>query len=367
MKIEVYSPAVRRREMDAVLTALVEDSIGPGEQAKLLVQIAKERLGFDACLALRSPALALSIALKALGIEAGKGVLISYLSPRYYEWAIRDAGLVPLYCGTAPGSPLASKETVEQVLKERPGGIEARCVALHHSLGYLPESEAIASLGLPLIEDCSQSYGSVFSGQDDGDSAAGADGKPAPVQKRLFPGPFTSGVFTILGLEERDMLTSGGGALLYAGTRRDAALLRGYAEMPPEYALPDMNAAMAAAQFREGAKNLQKRKTIAETYLRAALQTRHKRFVTPEGFEYNNYAFPLVLESGLKDVKAYAKKKDIAVESAFENSIAASREDPPAWCREAYSLSLRTALFPVHPRLGAKDVEKVSRLITTLP
>ena len=43
MKIEVYSPTIRRKEMDAVLTAMVEDQIGPGERARLLLQTAKDR------------------------------------------------------------------------------------------------------------------------------------------------------------------------------------------------------------------------------------------------------------------------------------------------------------------------------------
>jgi dTDP-4-amino-4,6-dideoxygalactose transaminase len=30
MKIEIYSPTIRRKEMDAVLTAMVEEKIGPG-------------------------------------------------------------------------------------------------------------------------------------------------------------------------------------------------------------------------------------------------------------------------------------------------------------------------------------------------
>jgi hypothetical protein len=40
---------------------------------------------------------------------------------------------------------------------------------------------------------------------------------------------------------------------------------------------------------------------------------------------------------------------------------------PPALCPEAYSLSLRTALFPLYPRLGAAETGKVAKLIAALP
>jgi dTDP-4-amino-4,6-dideoxygalactose transaminase len=96
------------------------------------------------------------------------------------------------------------------------------------------------------------------------------------------------------------------------------------------------------------------------------MRNRHRQFIQPDG-EYNNYAFPLILESGMNDVKAYAKKKDIVVESAFEKTTAGSGKLPPEKCPDAYSLSLRTVLFPLYPRLRSQDVERVSRLIMTLP
>jgi dTDP-4-amino-4,6-dideoxygalactose transaminase len=301
MKIEVYSPTIRRKEMDAVLTAMVEDKIGPGERARFLIGSAKEQLRFDYCLSLRSPATALSLALKALNLEDGQGVVISALSPRYYKQVIEDLRLVPLYADVGASLPCVSRETVEKTIKAQSGGAGPvpRCLVVHHTLGFVPDLGALADLGVPVIEDLSQSCLSV----------------PPEGREPVH------GTFSILGLEERDMLTSGGGALLYAVNRRDASALRNFGDLPPEFCLPDMNAALAVVQFREGAKNLEKRREIAQIYTRSSLQTRHKRFIPPEGMEYNNYAFPLILETGLKDVTAYAKKRDITVESAFADTL----------------------------------------------
>ena len=356
MKIEIYSPTIRRKEMDAVLTAMVEDKIGPGGEAKFLIQTAREKLKFDYCVALRSPALALYLALKSLNLEQGQAVMVSALSPLYYARVIENLGLRPLYCDVLPSSVSMGRETVEKALASRPEDLEVRCIVLHHTLGYLSDAAAIAALGIPLIEDCSQSYGTAI----EDDQKSGEDG--------VLTG--NTGIFTILGLEERDMLTSGGGALLYSENRRtsrtrDAALLRNLGDLPPEYGLPDMNAAMAVVQFREAAKNLLKRREIARLYTQSALRTRHKRLV--EFAEYNNYAFPLILETGVKEVKAYARRKDIAVESAFDNTLVGSGIVPPDQCPEAYSLSLRTVLFPIYPRLGMTDAGKVAKLIQTLP
>jgi dTDP-4-amino-4,6-dideoxygalactose transaminase len=368
--------------MDAVLTAMVEDKIGPGERARLLIQTAKEQLHFDYALALRSPAIALELALKALNLEDGQGVLISALSPQYYLRVIEDLRLTPLCCDVSFAFPCMSRESIEKALAEKPEGLVVRCIALHHTLGFAPDIAAIAELGLPVIEDISQSYGTFLAGP--GKEAAGAkEGEGAPAQTAPAAPPVSAsapagadakervqGVFTILGLEERDMLTSGGGALLFAMNRRDGSVLRNYAGILSEYCLPDINAAMATVQFKEAPRNMERRKEIAQVYTQSSLRTRHKRFIplaaSPED-EYNNYAFPLVLEAGLKDVVSYARKKEIVVESAFEHTLAGAGIADSGRCPAAYSLSLRTVLFPLYPRLRSQEVERVSKLIMTLP
>jgi dTDP-4-amino-4,6-dideoxygalactose transaminase len=344
MKIEVYSPTIRRKEMDAVLTAMVEDKIGPGEHARSLVHVAREHIHFDYALSLRSPVMALYFALKALNAEKGRGVIVSALSPRYYATVIEGMGLKLLYCDVSPASPCPGKADVEAALRSGGGEGGVCAIVLHHALGYEPDTAGIADLGVPLIEDRSRSYGETEEGKET-----------------------ANGVFTILGLEDRDMLTSGGGALLYAMNRRDASVLRNYGELPREYCLPDINAALAAVQFRESAKNIGRRKEIAAVYTQAGLRTRHKRFVRRDEDGYNNYAFSLILETGLKDVKAYARKKDIMVESAFDDTLINAGALDPGLCPESYSLSLRTVLFPLYPRLRAAEVERVSKLIGTIP
>jgi dTDP-4-amino-4,6-dideoxygalactose transaminase len=335
MKIEVYSPTIKRREMDAVLTAMVEEKIGPGERNRFLIQTAKEQLHFDYALALRSPAVALHLALKALNIQRGKAVVISALSPRYYLNVISDLQLTPLFCDVTVDFPSMKIDAIEKAIAEKSEGFEVACIVLHHTLGFIPDTAAITELGFPVIEDISQSYGC------------------AP--------PQYGGAYCILGLEERDILTSGGGSLLFANNRREGIALRNYASIPNEYCLPDINAALAIAQFREIQKNIDRRAEIAQVYVQSSLRCRHKRFIPYS--EYNNYAFPLVLETGFKEVEAYARKKDIVVENAFENTAVNSGEK----CPISKSLSLRTVLFPLYPRLRSQEAERVSRLIMTLP
>jgi dTDP-4-amino-4,6-dideoxygalactose transaminase len=365
MKIEAHSPTIRRKEMDAVLTAMVEDHIGPGEYSRTIIQTAKEQIRFDFALALRSPATALKLALKALELEEGDGVLVSALSPRYYSYVLSELGLTPLYCDVSFSFPCINRDSVEKAMSAAPSGVKPRCIVLHHTLGFVPDTASVAGLGIPVIEDVSQSYCPADIGFE---KAAGETSAEKPGAEDTNPADKqVHGIFTILGLEERDVLTSGGGALLFSVNKKDSAALRAQSNIPPEYCLPDINAALAAVQFKAAARNLERRKEIAKAYIQASLRTRHKRFVPPDGVEYNNYAFPLVLETGMKDVTAYARKKEIIIENAFEQSLAGAGISDSVLCPVSYSLSLRTVLFPIYPRLGSQDVERVSRLITTLP
>jgi len=370
MKIEVYSPTIRRKEMDAVLTAMVEDQIGPGERARLLLQTAKEHIRFDYALALRSPVTALHLALKALELKEGDGVLVSALSPRYYAQTISDLHLTPLFCDVSYSFPCISRESVEKAITAKPSGVEPRCVILHHTLGFVPDAASVADLGIPVIEDISQSYTPVQETVD-GQVETAVSEKQSSLTSSSPAGSSPAiqnihGVFGILGLEERDMLTGGGGAILFAMNRKDGQILRAFSNIPPEFCLPDINAALAAVQFREAPRNMARRQEIAKAYTQASLRTKHKRFVPLEG-EYCNYVFPLVLETGMKDVAAYARKKEIIVESAFEQSLAGAGVIDSVLCPVSYSLSLRTVLFPLYPRLRSQEVERVSRLIMTLP
>ena len=357
MKIEAQTPTIRRKEMDAVLTAMVEDQIGPGERSKLLLQTAKEQLKFDYALALRSPATALFIALKALGLKENDRVLLSALSPRYYINVLEDLHLKPVFCDVSFSFPCIDNKSIEKAISD---DNKPACILLHHTLGYVPDTFSICGFEIPVIEDISQSYCPVLPALED-------DGETASVKTDEAERERPHGVFTILGLEERDMLTSGGGALLYAMSRKDSSLLRGFSNTPPEYCLPDINAALAIAQFKEAQRNALRRREIAKVYTQASLKTRHKKFVPLDDFEYSNYSFSLVFESGMKDVSAYARKKEIILENAFEQTVAAAGLCDAVLCPVSYSLSLRTVLFPLYPRLGSAEVQRVAKLIMTLP
>jgi len=358
--IQTYSTTIRRKEMDAVLTCMVDEKIGPGElNARLTAQV-KEFFKCDGSSAFRSPSIALKYALKALEIAPESKIAISALAPAWQYQAVIDLGMIPLVLDVREENGLVPFETWQKAVQSD----GAKVILLHESEGILPEAseiEEIVRIGVPVIEDISMSAGASVAQKDE-------NGNELPRKKAgLF------GIFTILGLEERDVITAGGGAVLMAPGRRDWIVLKKYCEEAPlTDLLPDINAALAWVQLKEFNRNESARKEIFNLYHHSCLIGRHKMLVRDMEEGSTMSCFPLVLASPFKDVKQYAAKKDIEVRQAFEGSVIdylvkIENQEIAEKCIKAKSLLLRTAHFPLYPRLTHSESAKISKVLGTLP
>ena len=349
--IQTYSTTIRRKEMDAVLTCMVDEKIGPGElNAKLITQI-KEFIKCDGAIALRSPAIALNYALMSMGLESGSKVMVSALAPAWQYQSLVSLGFEPLVLDVDELNGLVNEQIISEGIKQ--GG---KVLLLHETEGILPNLEEIVKLGVPIIEDISHSAGSAF-------SMTGADGS-ATLQKMAG----TFGVYSILGLEEKDVITAGGGAVLISPGRREWIVLKKYVdEAPLTDLLPDINAALAWVQVKEFARNEKTRKELFAMYQQACFIGRHKMYARENENGSTACSFPLVLSSSYKDVKQYAAKKDIEINLAYENSIIALKDELSETCIHAKSLYLRCVHIPLYPRLTHAESSKIIKVLSSLP
>lgn len=349
--IQTYSTTIRRKEMDAVLTCMVDEKIGPGElNAKLITQI-KEFIKCDGAVALRSPAIALKYALMSIGLETGSKVMVSALAPAWQYQSLVSMGFEPLVLDVDEVNGLVNEQIISEGIKQ--GG---KVLILHETEGILPNLEEIVKLGVPIIEDISQSAGSAF-------SMTGEDGF-AQLQKMAG----TFGVYSILGLEERDVITAGGGAVLISPGRREWIVLKKYVdEAPLTDLLPDINAALAWVQVKEFGRNERTRKELFAMYQQVCFIGRHKMYARENENGSTACSFPLVLSTSYKDVKQYAAKKDIEINLAYENSIIALKDELSETCIHAKSLYLRCVHIPLYPRLTHAESSKIIKVLSSLP
>ena len=302
-------------------------------------------------MALRSPAIALKYALMSMGLEANSKVMVSALAPAWQYQSLVSMGFETLVLDVDEVNGLVNEQIINEGIKQ--GG---KVLLLHETEGILPNLDKIVKLGVPIIEDVSQSAGSVF-------SMTGDDGS-ATLQKMAG----TFGVYSILGLEERDVITAGGGAVLISPGRREWIVLKKYVEEAPlTDLLPDINAALAWVQVKEFARNEKTRKELFAMYQQACFIGRHKMYARENENGSTACSFPLVLSSSYKDVKQYAAKKDIEINLAYENSIIALKDELSETCIHAKSLYLRCVHIPLYPRLTHAESSKIIKVLSSLP
>jgi len=327
--------------MDAVLTCMVAEKIGPGEMNQKLVQLVRESFLVDGAGAFRSASIAFHYALVALDLPKESGIIISALAPAWHYQSIQQLGYVPIVIDVDPDTALITPAGVEEAIQK--GG---RLLLLHETLGFLPDMTALLAFNIPIVEDLSQSLGSNLS-----EKAAGQ-----------------FGVFSILGLEEWDFLTAGGGAILTAPNRRESIVLKKLIEEAPVTdILPDINCALAFVQLKEMNRNIALRQDIHSMYVRSLLQGRHKTIIQQGEGNAAIYSFPVILSSGYKEVKQYVNRKEIEIELAFNGSVTAKLGETLEGCINAKSLLMRCVLFPLYPRLGSANAAKIAKVLATLP
>ncbi len=349
--IQTYSSTIRRKEMDAVLTCMVDEKIGPGEMARRLVQSVKEFFPVDGALALRSPAIALKYVLRAFGLEPGTGIIVSALAPLWQLQAVQELGFKPIVTDVSPDTACLTVDALEEGIRQ--GG---RLIIFTETAGYLPDFEAIQALGVPLVEDISRSVGAFH-------NLPAKEGEEQQVKRAG-----TYGVFSIMGLEEGDAVTGGGGAVLMAPARREWSILKRLGEEAPSTdLLPDLNSALAFIQLKEFSRNESVRQELFAAFQKALMAGRHKCLMrTPNGSSSVS-SFTVVLSSGLKDVRQYASRKGIEIQPTFNSSIAAFLDEQLEGCINARSLYLRTVDFPLYPRLGSTHASTIAKVLGTLP
>lgn len=357
--IQTFSSTIRRKEMDAVLTCLVDEKIGPGELNLRFMQTLKEYTGFSGAVAFRTPTIALSYALKALDLPKETPIMLSALAPFWQYSAVEELGFKPLVLDVDESTGVLTVQIVQEGIAA--GG---RLLILHETMGILPEIDEIVALGLPVIEDISHSFGALLK---KGEGAEGETQKT--VDKKSEPKAGSFGIFAIMGLEEFDTVTGGGGAVLLAKEHRDWVVLKKHTDLSPRTdILPDINSALALVQLKEFARNEEMRKTLFTLFQRSLMSGKNRTYSRGADETTTIWSFPVILNGSFKDAKQYSAKKEIEIQPAYSDSIIAHLDENQSQSLKiARSLSLRTVLFPLYPRLGSDSAKKIAKVLGTLP
>jgi perosamine synthetase len=339
--------------MDAVLSCLVNDEIGPGKASVRLEKEVSSLLKGRHALALREYTRAVEIAIRALDLPEGATIAVSALCHPVYPLVARSLGYRIALLDTEEDVPVVSVGALEaliagEVAPELPGVPAVGAVVADTPLGLVPNLSALLSLGVPVIEDVSMGFGATFDEQLVG----------------------TFGHVTIVGLEANHVLTAAGGAIVVSRERQVAIRAKELAAgLLAESRLSDLNAALGITQLAELQKQLTRRQELAERFGRALGRGRHGIPTQSEAANPVWPAFPVILDGSVKDAAIYARKYGVETENSFSGSYLAgyATAEEAALLMRAQGFLLRTLSFPLYPRLGKDQVATIERVLATLP
>ncbi len=341
MIIPLFKPTLKRKDMDSVLTCMVSDRLAPGLYAQEFVREMAARLRAAGGAALAGYYAAVGLALDLLELQRGDAVVLTPLAPSLYGTALAERGLVPVFVDVDARSGLMAPAEFEKALAQSP-----KAVVLHHSLGLVGNLAYYAGCGLKIIEDVSQALGATW-----GEEPAGS-----------------VGTVVVASLGEETLVTAGGGGLILARKKGEAQNLKRLLEKNPGYTLlPDLNAAVALSQIKELPSFLKIRREIFSIYHDALGRSRHSTLLQDEGGTAVPFSFPVVVETSMKGVRQFARKKGIDTRAAFSETVITMDDAVYNQFPNAKALLLRCVLFPLYPMLGRANVESIAKVLAVLP
>jgi dTDP-4-amino-4,6-dideoxygalactose transaminase len=312
---------------------MVHDKLASGEITRQLGREAAKALQLKEAAVYASVEGAVGRLVRGLGLKPGDKVVVSPLAPPYWGASLTRLGLTPLWADVLEESPVLDPVAVSALLSEEP-----KLIVADTCLGYLPDVDALSAFGLPVVEDIGQGLGGISGGL-----AAG-----------------TRGVGVLVSFAPETLVAGAGGAL--AGFRKPA-IEEEDEDARWEY-LSDLGAALILSQWKD-AETFAEKKREHFSYLFHRLPKGYRQPRQPGDASPVFPWFPVVVESGAKDVLAYARKKAVEADWAFRHQTAFA--DDAGFCPRARFFLSHTVVFPLYAIISSKELELVGKVIGSLP
>ena len=242
-------PTLGSEEIEAVSKVIAGGEIAQGRVVAEFEEKLAHHVGCRGGVATSSGTAALHLSLLALGIGKGNEVLLPSFTCVALLHAIRYVGAVPRLVEVDGKSFNIDIRDLERRISPR-----SRAIIVPHMFGLPVAMERIKKLGLPVIEDCAQTFG------------VNVDGQPVG----------SLGEIAVFSFYATKLMTTGEGGMVIS-TREDYLEkirdLREYDKKETfarrfNYKLTDMQAAMGLVQLKKLTGFIRRRKELARKYAR---------------------------------------------------------------------------------------------------
>jgi perosamine synthetase len=298
---------------------------GHGPVAMALAQDFARRTGRKHAFAVGTGRAALQLALRALDLPIGAKVAIPALTCPSVPAAVRANGLTPEITGIELRDLTLAIDAMDS---------ECQAVVAPHAYGAAVNVLALRDRGLPWIEDCATSPGTLVAGKWAG----------------------SWGTIAIFSLASTKYITGGAGGILVMDDDALAHRIAGWldSEDTAAHGLPDLNATLARVQFQRLDEFVNRRTAHATYYLRELSgHPRIERFQESPGHSYYRFVFQT---SGLAEPIA-AALRSIGIDARTAVNPWLGKESSYA----VQSWKPRLLSLPIHPILTREQAEFVAR------
>jgi dTDP-3-amino-3,4,6-trideoxy-alpha-D-glucose transaminase len=126
-------------------------------------------LGARHCIGVANGTDAITLALRALGVEQGDEVVLPSFTFYATAEAAVNAGATPVFCDVDPDTFCVTRETVERAITPR-----TKAIVAVHLFGNVAPVPDLMELGVPVLEDSAQAAGATLDGRKAGSLGSAA-------------------------------------------------------------------------------------------------------------------------------------------------------------------------------------------------
>jgi UDP-4-amino-4-deoxy-L-arabinose-oxoglutarate aminotransferase len=335
--IQHSKPWITHDDQQAVRQVLTNGLIAKGSITKKFEQALSDYFEVDSVVTCGSGTLALVLALKGLGVGRGDEVILPTYVCQSVATAIQTVFATPVYCDVGENWVLSADNIVAKL------SLRTKAIIVVHQFGIAADIPAIKNIGIPVIEDCCQAFGTKHENKLAGTAGA-------------------IGIFSFSGIK---CLTAGeGGALLtkdqHILQRLMEASVNNWSSIAP---MSDLQSALAMNQLNRYNKFLSQRRVIAEKYINAFPQAFVQDMITVSSRTiYYRFLLRQCFETNFEKIKEWFAQKGIAVRQGVDTLLHRTINLPDSAFPVATRCFEQTLSIPVYPGLTIKEQEKIIRV-----
>jgi perosamine synthetase len=330
-------PCLTEKDKSAVEKVLSSGMIAEGAAVKAFEDAVSDYLQLGGGVATSSGTDALFLGLKSLNIAAGDEVVMPTYVCRAVWDAVRAIGATPVLCDVAEDWCM-NADTVKPVLTNR-----TKAIIVVHTFGIVADIEPICALGVPVIEDCSQSFGAKHKG-----TLAG-----------------TFGRLCILSFHATKLLTTGEGGMVLTNDMGLACRLRALKcgdeeHSTTRYRLPmsDLQAVLGLSQLQSYETFMTRRREIADFYF---AELKDLRVILPFAVADRSifFRFPLRVNTGFEGVRLAFAAAGIQVRRGVDTLLHQTMRMKSSSFPCAERCYAETVSIPLYPALRDNQCQTI--------